>query len=120
MTRKYIPVLLTAILFTGCMSDKEYQLRKSQLENQKAHPATYDLFAVEGPVKVEILEGGKARVTVPGQPFREIPIPDGAAKQAELGRYLLNAGVLGALGWKALDGANGASTTTTNNNGAAQ
>ena len=117
---KEITLTCLAVMLSSCMSDKEYQLRKAQLENQKAHPATYDLFAVEGPVKVEILEGGKARVTVPGQPFREIPIPDGAAKQAELGRHLLNVGVLGALGWKALDGANGASTTTTTTNGAAQ
>ena len=113
MTRKFIIVLLTALLFTGCMSDREYQLRSKQLENQAKHPATYELFTVEGPIKIELGQGGKARVTVPGQPFREVAIPDGIASQADLIKHLVNVGAIGVLGWKALDSVNSSTTSTT-------
>ena len=121
MLKKFIGVCLAVALLSGCMSDREYQLRAKQLRNQANHPATYDLFTVEGPVKFELAENGKAKVTVPGQPFREIPIPDGVRTQADLVKHLVNVGAIGALGWKALDSVNSkTTTTTTTTNGGAQ
>lgn len=113
MFKKLTCVILALLLFTGCMSDREYQLRAKQLQNQANHPATYDLFTVEGPIKVELAEGGKAKVTVPGQPFREITIPDGVKTQADLIRHLVSVGAITAVGWKALDNVNKETSTTT-------
>jgi len=112
-TKTLSAVLAAALLLTGCMSDREYQLRKQQLKNQANHPATYDLFAVEGPFKIELAQGGKAKVTVPGQPFREIPIPDGVKTQADLIKHLASIGAITAVGWKALDNVNQETTKTT-------
>ena len=109
----YIPVsvLVSAFMLFGCMTDKEYQLRKAQLVNQANHPTTYEVLSVEGPVKVEIAQGGKARVTVPNQPFREIQIPDGVKTQAELVQHLIDVGAISVLGWKAIDEAKGTTKT---------
>ena len=122
--RKAITAALAAMALSGCMSDREYQLRKRQLEAQSAHPATYELFTVSGPFKLELAEGGAAKVAVPNQPFQAIPIPDGAATQAGVAKFLGGAGAATVLGWKALDGAgstsvmkNSNNTTTTTTNG---
>jgi len=101
----------------GCMTDKEYQLRAKQLENQANHPTTYDLFQVQGPIKIEILEGGTAKVTVPNQPFQEVPIPDSIKTQEQLIAHLIDIGAISVLGYKALQDANGShKTSTTINN----
>lgn len=115
--RRIIAVFMAVVMLTGCMGDKEYQLRKQQLVNQANHPATYDLFTIEGPIKVELAAGGKAKVTVPGQPFREIPIPDGVKTQADLIKHLVSVGAITAVGWKALDNVNKETTTTTTTGG---
>ena len=113
-----------ALAATACMSDREYQLRKRQLENQAAHPATYEpmSFEMRGPVKLELVDGSqlKVRVTAPGQPFREIPIPDGIRSQTDLVRHLVDVGAISVIGWKAIDGAKGRTTTINNNAGATQ
>ena len=100
-----------AVCLTGCMTDREYQLRKQQLANQASHPQTYEpmAFEMKGPVKLELVDGSqlKVRVTAPGQPFREIPIPDGVRSQTELIQHLINVGAIGVLGWKAIDSAKG-------------
>ena len=116
MRRFFISAALAAALLTGCMSEREYQLRSKQLANQAKHPATYDLFTVEGPIKIELAEGGKARVTVPGQPFREIPIPDGVKTQADLISHLVNIGAIGVIGWHAIDKAAGGGSVSGSNN----
>lgn len=116
-------LMLGMVLQSGCMSDREYQLRKRQLENQAAHPATFEpmSFEMTGPVKLELVDGSqlKVRVTAPGQPFQEIAIPDGIRSQTELIQHLVNVGAISVLGWKAIDGAKG-TTNVTNNAGAAQ
>ena len=124
MFRNTIAAVLAAAMLTGCMGDREYQLRKRQLKNQAAHPATYELFTVSGPFKLELAEGGAAKVAVPNQPFQAIPIPDGAATQAGVAKFLGGAAAATVLGWKALDGAgstsvmkNSNNTTTTTTNG---
>lgn len=113
-----------ALAATACMSDREYLLRKRQLDNQAAHPATYEpmSFEMRGPVKLELIDGSqlKVRVTAPGQPFREIPIPDGIRSQTDLVRHLVDVGAISILGWKAIDGAKGRTTTINNNAGATQ
>jgi len=113
MFNKAISTVFATLVISGCMSDREYQLRSKQLENQAKHPATYELFTVEGPIKIELAKGGKARVTVPGQPFREVAIPDGIASQADLIKHLVNVGAIGVLGWKTLDSVNSNTTSTT-------
>ena len=122
--RKAIMAALSAAMLTGCMSDREYQLRKRQLEAQAAHPPTYELFTVNGPFKMELADGATAKVSVPNQPFQAIPIPDGAATQAGVAKFLGGAAAATVLGWKALDGAgstsvmkNSNNTTTTTTNG---
>ena len=112
MFRKAILAALCATALAGCMSDREYQLRKRQIEAQAAHPPAYELFTVNGPFKFEI---GTAKVAVPNQPFQAIPIPDGAATQAGLVRFLGGTAAGAALGWKALDRAGGRTTNTTSN-----
>lgn len=113
-----------ALAATACMSDREYLLRKRQLDNQAAHPATYEpmSFEMRGPVKLELIDGSqlKVRVTAPGQPFREIPIPDGIRSQTDLVRHLVDVGAISILGWKAIDGAKGRTTTINNNAAGAQ
>lgn len=125
--RTYLtPIVNAAValaLLVGCMTEQEYYLRKKQLENQAAHPATFEpmSFEMTGPVKLELVEGSqlKVRVTAPGQPFREISIPNGIKTQADLVRHLVDVGAISILGWKALDGAKG-TTNVTNNAGATQ
>lgn len=125
--RTYLTPIVNAVvalaLLVGCMTEQEYYLRKKQLENQAAHPATFEpmSFEMTGPVKLELVEGSqlKVRVTAPGQPFREIPIPDGIRSQTDLVRHLVDVGAISILGWKALDGAKG-TTNVTNNAGATQ
>ena len=125
MLKKTICTVAAALTLTGCMSDREYQLRKRQLQNQAAYPPTYELFTVSGPFKLELAEGGAAKVAVPNQPFQAISIPDGAATQAGVAKFLGGAAAATVLGWKALDRAGGTSimknsnntTTTTTTNG---
>ena len=107
---------LAATMLTGCMSDREYQLRKRQLQNQAAYPPTYELFTVNGPFKLELAEGGAAKVAVPNQPFQAIPIPDGARTQLEAAKFIGGVAAGTALGWKALGNAKGDTTNHTTNN----
>lgn len=110
-------IALLAMLALSCMSDREYQLRKRQLENQAAHQPTYSPLTVEGPIKIELQKGGKVAVTSPSQPFREIPIPDGVRTQTDLIRHLVSVGAISIVGWRALDKASGDTTTINNNAG---
>ena len=116
-----VAAILLGGLVTACMTDEEYQLRKHQLDNQAAHKPTFSPLTVEGPIKIELQQGGRVAVTAPGQPFREIAIPDGIRSQTELIQHLVNVGAISVLGWKAIDGAKGRTTNvTTNNAGATQ
>lgn len=114
--RKAVMAALAAAVLTGCMGDREYQLRKRQLEAQAAHPPAYELFAVNGPFKMELADGATAKVSVPNQPFQAIPIPDGARTQLEAAKFLGGVAAGTALGWKALGNATGDVTNHTANN----
>lgn len=115
----YVLLAMLAVILLSCMSDREYQLRKRQLENQAAHEPTFSPLTVEGPIKIELLKGGKVAVTAPSQPFREIPIPDGVKTQTDLIRHLVSVGAISVVGWRALDKASGDTTTINNNAGGA-
>ena len=115
-----VAAILLGGLVTACMTDEEYQLRKHQLDNQAAHKPTFSPLAVEGPIKIELQQGGRVAVTAPGQPFQEIAIPDGIRSQTELIQHLVNVGAISVLGWKAIDGAKGTTNVTNNHAGAAQ
>lgn len=95
-------LLSVACICPSCMSDKEWQLRNKQLQNQAEYPPALDVVAIDGPVKIEVLEGGKLRVSTPNQPFREIPIPDGIKTQEQLIAHLIDIGAITVLGYKAL------------------
>ena len=116
MKKAILAAALSAAVLTGCMSDREYQLRKRQLEAQAAHPLAYELFTVNGPFKMELADGGTAKVSVPTQPFQAIPIPDGAGTQLEAAKFLGGVAAGTALGWKALGNAKGDVTHHTANN----
>ena len=115
-----VAAILLGGLVTACMTDEEYQLRKHQLDNQAAHKPTFSPLTVEGPIKIELQQGGRVAVTAPGQPFQEIAIPDGIRSQTELIQHLVNVGAISVLGWKAIDGAKGTTNVTNNHAGAAQ
>lgn len=115
-----VAAILLGGLVTACMTDEEYQLRKHQLANQAAHKPTFSPLTVEGPIKIELQQGGRVAVTAPGQPFQEIAIPDGIRSQTELIQHLVNVGAISVLGWKAIDGAKGTTNVTNNHAGAAQ
>ena len=114
--RKAVMAALAAAVLTGCMGDREYQLRKRQLEAQAAHPPAYELFTVNGPFKMELADGATAKVSVPNQPFQAIPIPDGARTQLEAAKFLDGVAAGTVLGWKALGNAKGDVTNHTTNN----
>lgn len=105
---------VAVVVLSSCMTDREYQLRAKQLKNQANHPTTYDVISLDGPVKIEVVEGGKIRITQPNQPFREIPIPDGVKTQTELVSHLIDIGAISFLGYRAMRGTAG--RTTINNN----
>ena len=114
--RKAVMAALAAAVLTGCMGDREYQLRKRQLEAQAAHPPAYELFTVNGPFKMELADGATAKVSVPNQPFQAIPIPDGARTQLEAAKFLGGMAAGTALGWKAPGNARGDVANPTGNN----
>lgn len=114
-------ICILCLMSFGCMSDKEYQLRSKQFKNQIAHQQIFDVFSAEGPVTIEIKEGGKVIIRTPNQPFQEIKIPDGIKTQEQLVSHLIDIGAISVLGWKALENHKGNSkTTTTINNYGAQ
>ena len=108
ITKKTISMFLAMLflgisfLSTSCMSDKEWQLRNKQLENQANHPVTYDALDLTGPITVEVKEGGRVVVKAPNQPFKEVQIPDGIKTQEQLIAHLLDIGAITVLGYKAL------------------
>ena len=113
MSKMISIALVLLVMLCSCMTDKEYQLRMKQLQNQASNPATYELFTVEGPITIDIKEKGKAIVRVPNQPFKEISIPDEVKTQADLVKHLISVGAISVVGWHALDKASGNTTNTT-------
>lgn len=68
--------ILLAFLAASCMTEREYQLRKRDLEAKAAHAPTYQPLLLQGPLSLE--KGASLAVTVPSQPFSPAEIPSDA------------------------------------------
>ena len=116
MKKKLALTALATVFLAGCISDKEFWLRKQQLDNQAKYPPNYEVITLEGHVTLEIKEGGKVVVRQPSQPMQEFDIPDGIRTQEQLVSHLIDIGAITVLGWKAMKGTT--KKTVINNNGA--
>ena len=86
--------IILAFCFTGCigMSDKEYRLRKKEIEAKAAHPKTYDVITLTGPFE---MKEGATLVTSPSQPWVNTEIPDGQEIQRAVIRDVITGAVIG-------------------------
>ena len=86
---------ITLIGLTGCigMSDKEYRLRKKELEAKAAHPKTYDVITLTGPF--EMKEGASLVATSPSQPWVPTEIPNGQEIQRAVIRDVVTGAIIG-------------------------
>ena len=75
------------------MSDKEYRLRKKEIEAKSAHPKTYDVITLTGPF--EMKEGATLVATSPSQPWVNTEIPDGQEIQRAVIRDVITGAVIG-------------------------
>ena len=111
---KSILFLTAAVLaLTGCMTDKEYQLRAKDIEAKKAHPATYQPIVLTGPL--ELKEGASIVSTTPSQPYVPADIPNGAAIQAGVIKDITTTAGLVTLGVAGAVNAGDSTKTTINN-----
>jgi len=79
---KLITAMILILSMAGCMSEREYMLRKKNAENAAAHPATFDVLTIKGPVN--IAAGAELTAKAPSQPFVPLAVPDGIAAQTGL------------------------------------
>jgi len=86
-------VAVVALLLAGCMSEREYMLRKKNAENAAAHPATFDVLTIKGPVN--IATGAELTAKAPSQPFQPLPVPDGIEAQRGIVRDVVTGAVIG-------------------------
>jgi len=86
-------VVMLAGCFSGCMSDREYMLRKKNAENAAAHPATFDVLTIKGPVN--IAAGAELTTRAATQPFQPLSVPDGIAAQTNLAKKAIGAALIG-------------------------
>ena len=111
--KKTLFLLFALAALTGCMTDKEYQLRAKDIEAKKAHPATYQPLVLNGPL--ELKEGASIVATTPSQQYVHTPIPDGAAIQAGVIRDITTTAGLVTLGVAGAANAGDFTKTTINN-----
>lgn len=103
---------LAALVLTGCMTDKEYQLRAKDIEAKRAYPATYQPVVLTGPL--ELKEGASIVATTPSQPYVQTDIPNGAAIQAGVIRDITTTAGLAAVGIVGAANAGDSTKTTIN------
>lgn len=104
---------LAALVLTGCMTDKEYQLRAKDIEAKRAYPATYQPVVLTGPL--ELKEGASIVSTTPSQPYVPTDIPNGAAIQAGVIKDITTTAGLVTLGVAGAVNAGDSTKTTINN-----
>lgn len=106
------------LLLCSCMTEREYQLRKTDLDAKKAHAPTYTPLVLKGPVSIE--KDASMVVTVPSQPFTPADIPSDAEsiRQAIQG-VTTTAAIVGGAAY-GIHKANGSSSTTIHNNAATE
>ena len=90
---KLIIGLILILAMAGCMSEREYMLRKKNAENAAAHPATFDVLTIKGPVTIEA--GAELTAKAPSQPFQPLAVPDGIAAQTDLAKKAIGAALVG-------------------------
>ena len=90
---KSIISLVLILALTGCMSEREYMLRKANAANAAAHPATFDVLTIKGPVN--IAAGAELTTRAPTQPFQPLSVPDGVAAQQSMVRDIVTGAVIG-------------------------
>jgi len=90
---RVVLISVLVMVFAGCMSGNEYMLRKEQIRAQANHQKTFPVLTIRGPV--DIKEGATLTATAPTQPYDVIPIPDGAATQADVIKKVVGAAVIG-------------------------
>lgn len=74
--KKTLFLLFALAALTGCMTEREYKLRQTDLEARKAHAPTYQPLVLQGPLSLE--KGASLAVTVPSQPYQPPEIPSDA------------------------------------------
>ena len=90
---KLIIGLILILAMAGCMSEREYMLRKANATNAAAHPATFDVLTIKGPVT--IAAGAELTAKAPSQPFVPLAVPDGITAQTDLAKKAIGAAVIG-------------------------
>ena len=90
---KSIITLVLILALTGCMSEQEYMLRKANADNAAAHPATFDVLTIKGPVN--IAAGAELTTRAATQPFQPLPVPDGIEAQRGIVRDVVTGAVVG-------------------------
>lgn len=90
---KLIAGLILILAMAGCMSDREYMLRKANATNAGKHPATFDVLTIKGPVN--IAAGAELTAKAATQPFQPLAVPDGIAAQTDLAKKAIGAAVIG-------------------------
>lgn len=90
---KLIMILALMMVFAGCMSDKEYMLRKQNANNAGKHPQTFEVLTIKGPVN--IAAGAELTTRAATQPFQPLPVPDGIEAQRGIVRDVVTGAVIG-------------------------
>ena len=88
-----IIAIITAGALAGCMTDREYMLRKTNADNQAAHAQTYEPLVIKGPITLS--EGASITANTPSQPFQPLAVPDGMAAQRGIIRDVVTGAVIG-------------------------
>ena len=88
-----IIAIITAAALAGCMTDREYMLRKSNADNQAIHAQTYEPLVIKGPITIS--DGASITANTPSQPFQPLAVPDGMAAQQAIIRDVLTGAVIG-------------------------
>jgi hypothetical protein len=82
---KLIIGLILILAMAGCMSDREYMLRKKNAE--------FDVLTIKGPVN--IAAGAELTAKAPSQPFVPLAVPDGIAAHTDLAKKAIGAALIG-------------------------
>ena len=90
-------VILAAVFFVlvmaSCMSDREYRLRKKEIEAKASYPPTYDVIRIEGPF--EMKEGATLVAASPTPPWKDSNIPNGPELQRAVIRDIITGAIIG-------------------------
>ena len=86
-------IAVVALMLAGCMSDREYMLRKQNADNAGKHPQTFEVLTIKGPVN--IAAGAELTTRAATQPFVPLAVPDGIAAQTDLAKKAIGAALIG-------------------------